>query len=64
MTTFTVNEKTKEGKALLSYLKSLERLSIVKITHTDDSDFPTMDDVVKESRVVRKKIAKKYNAKI
>jgi hypothetical protein len=60
MTTFKVNKKNKEGKALLGYLKSLAPLSIVKIIHTDDSDFSTMDDIVKESRVVRKKIAKKY----
>ena len=61
MVTIKINERTKNGKALLELAKklSLENKSIII---KENQEMLSIDEIVLECRKARKKIAKKYNA--
>jgi hypothetical protein len=61
MITIKINERTKNGKALLALATklSLENKSIII---EDNQEMLSIDDIVLECRKARKKLAKKYNA--
>ena len=61
MVTIKINERTKNGKALLDFAKklSLENKSIII---QEQEENMSIDELVLECRKARKKIAKIYNA--
>jgi hypothetical protein len=62
MVTIQVKENSKQAKLFLEYIKSLSFVEFVE-TKPAKIVYPSMDEIVVESRKSRKKIASVYNAK-
>ncbi|HET7360421.1 MAG TPA: hypothetical protein VFI78_00640 [Salinimicrobium sp.] len=58
MVTIQIKDNSKQAKKMLEYLQTLPFVKFVEQTQ-----YPTMDEIVDECRKSRKKIARTYNVK-
>ena len=63
MVTIKIKENSKQAKLFLEYIRTLSFVEFVDPKTNVKESFPTMDEIVVETRKSRTKIAKSYNAK-